>query len=116
MPVKFPCGVCKKSVNKNHRTLQCDICSRWVHIKCDLINKTNYSLLENSIELWFCINCINTNTPYSNIPNNELKLINQGSNYNFINNLNLNLFPTGNLNSKDDVDEEAIDDLPDEKV
>ena len=99
MPVKFPCGVCNKSVNKNHRALQCDICSKWIHIKCNLLNKTNYSLLENSTEPWFCINCINHNIPYSNIPNNELELINQGINYNFNNNLNLNLFPTDNLNS-----------------
>ena len=64
-----------------------------------ILNKTNYSLLENSIEPWFWINCINNNIPYSNIPNNELELINQGINYNFNNNLNLNLFPTDNLNS-----------------
>ena len=33
-PLKFPCGVCKKNIAKNHRAITCIICKYKVHIKC----------------------------------------------------------------------------------
>ena len=41
--IKFPCGVCSKSVANNHRTLCCDRCDKLVHMKCNFLNKKNLS-------------------------------------------------------------------------
>jgi len=30
----YPYGVCKESVARTHRELQCDNCVKWFHIKC----------------------------------------------------------------------------------
>ena len=37
----FPCGICNKNVNKNHRAFKCDnkTCNQWVHIKCNILSK-----------------------------------------------------------------------------
>ena len=32
--IKFPCGVCKKSVRSNQRGVACDCCDLWFHTKC----------------------------------------------------------------------------------
>ena len=40
---KFPCGVCSKPVANNHNALCCDSCDKWVHIKCNFLNKKNLS-------------------------------------------------------------------------
>ena len=34
MVVQFPCLVCNRTVAKNHRAGQCDLCDSWVHIAC----------------------------------------------------------------------------------
>ena len=54
---KYPCGICKKSVNSNHRALQCDICDFWVHIKCNGLSDSDYLRLQLSDEKWFCSKC-----------------------------------------------------------
>ena len=57
MKVKCPCLVCGRSVAKNHRALQCDFCDKWVHIKCNLIDKKTYEMLKLDETPWSCINC-----------------------------------------------------------
>ena len=49
MVIKYPCGVCEKAVAKNHNALMCDICDKWVHIKCNCVSKDLYNsyILEN---------------------------------------------------------------------
>ncbi|XP_057310678.1 uncharacterized protein LOC130648640 [Hydractinia symbiolongicarpus] len=62
--INFPCGVCGKSVNSNHKAIQCDICKFWIHIKCNGLNADDYISLQNSDELWFCCKCINKILPF----------------------------------------------------
>ena len=31
---KFPCGVCIKNVNSNHKAMECEDCLTWYLIKC----------------------------------------------------------------------------------
>ena len=35
----FSCGVCSKTVANNHNALCCDSSDKWVHIKCNFLNK-----------------------------------------------------------------------------
>ena len=36
---KFPCGVCSKSVANNINARCRDSCDKWVHIKCNFLDK-----------------------------------------------------------------------------
>ena len=62
MTIKFPCKICKKSVNSNHRSIQCDLCDNWIHLKCNNLNDIDYNVLKNSNEPWYCISCTTVNT------------------------------------------------------
>ena len=55
---KFPCGICLKTVANNHNALCCDSCDKWVHIKCNFLNKYTYKKLQKDNFPWFCVNCI----------------------------------------------------------
>ena len=36
--IKYPCGVCAKSVNKNQKVVYCNNCLNWYHRKCNGIS------------------------------------------------------------------------------
>ena len=73
MVIQDPCGICKKPVANNHYAIKCDICDKWVHIKCNYVSKDSYNQyidenLDQEIEekdksKWICIKCINSNLP-----------------------------------------------------
>ena len=44
--VNFPCSVCEKPVAINHEAVCCDICNKWVHIRCNNICKKTYRCLK----------------------------------------------------------------------
>ena len=72
--VAYPCGVCNRAVAKNHMAIECDICKKWIHIKCNLLNKSDYTTFqsaEKEAEIFICINCISENIPFSKLNNNE---------------------------------------------
>lgn len=56
------CGVCGKNVNSSDKSLQCDTCGDWCHIKCGGVTKQHYrqmvQLDESNIEIqWNCPPC-----------------------------------------------------------
>ncbi|XP_060578354.1 uncharacterized protein LOC132735428 [Ruditapes philippinarum] len=60
-PGPFKCGICLRTVAKNHRALCCDQCDKWIHIKCAGIAPARYTELGNSEESWFCQPCDSIN-------------------------------------------------------
>ena len=75
--ITFPCGVCKKTVVKNHKAIECTLCGLWVHIKCNNLDKKDYAFyqdVKNEHEPFFCINCISDNIPYSVLNNTEFSI------------------------------------------
>jgi len=62
----------------------CDVCDKWIHIKCNNVSKDLYNSYvienENSLpsEKWICIKCINSNLPFSSINDECLYLNNKG--------------------------------------
>ena len=68
---KFPCVKCNRNVGKRHRAVCCDICNRWVHIKCNLINPNDYKKLQNDPSPFYCIQCTTTIFPFGKITDNE---------------------------------------------
>lgn len=75
--MKHPCGTCCKSVNSNHRAVQCDICNKWHHIRCSLLDDKTYQYLMQTYDAWYCLNCIKTIYPFAT---EEIKLTLQGKN------------------------------------
>ena len=75
MTKTFPCSFCAKNVNVNHRAVCCDICNRWIHIKCNNLNQNDYFLLKNDPNPFDCICSLKDNVPFTNLTNNELILV-----------------------------------------
>ena len=75
------CGLCNKVVRSNHRAIQCDICDKWIHAKCNHINKTRYeTFIETSDLKWNCFKCDQDTIPFANSCNEEFRLTMQGKN------------------------------------
>ena len=84
MVIKYPCGLCAKSVAITHNALVCDICEKWVHIKCNFVSKDLYNsyidenknplINDNDKSKWICINCINYNLPFANLDDKSFYL------------------------------------------
>ena len=68
---KFPCSICTKNVNANHNAICCDFCNQWIHIKCNLLSKIDYTKLKTDIDPFFCLSCITVNIPFSGLTYNE---------------------------------------------
>ena len=61
-----------KAVGRKHKSVQCDQCNLWVHIKCNRIDIHTYNLLKLSDLPWYCITCTRLILPFSNITNLDL--------------------------------------------
>ena len=59
----FICVVCKKIVNNN--CIFCNICDQWLHFKCSKLSKSQFYLLSQSNEPYFCYSCIEQEMPFS---------------------------------------------------
>ena len=81
--IKFPCGICKKSVAKNHKAIQCDKCDCWIHIKCQYLDSNDYQQYQNDNSRTFiCIPCKADIFPFTNLNNNEFDvLLSKGINF-----------------------------------
>ena len=80
MVINDPCAVCKRSVHRNHRSVQCDLCHLWVHIGCNNITPSSYEDLitennnadipENKKTKFLCNTCLNNEFPFGNQSHN----------------------------------------------
>ena len=55
----YPCGFCSKKITEKMKSVQCDLCNYWNHIKCDDIDDKTYEALKKSTksELYYCKVC-----------------------------------------------------------
>ena len=76
-------GICEKTTASNHRKLNCSICSRYIHLKCNKFDKNDHDYYKKNNKLiFFCINCLGENLPLQNLKDNELMLTLAGINFN----------------------------------
>ena len=90
---KFPCGVCQNTVAKNHNGVYCDSCDRWVHLKCNFLNKNTYKKIQKDNSPWFCINCVKNQLPFqtqANICNQQHNSLDKSTLSDLLENLDLN--------------------------
>ena len=68
----YPCSVCSKNVNNNHQAICCDICDRWVHVRCNLLDTKDYTEMKNdSTKIFYCISCIKQNMPFTKLTDHD---------------------------------------------
>ena len=68
---KFPCKICAKNVLDKDQAVQCDLCERWIHIKCNNLNYLYYKYLQNCDGSWYCIECCSTIFPFNSLSSNK---------------------------------------------
>ena len=68
---KFPCRVCAKNVHDRDKTVQCDLCEFWVHIKYNNLNYLVYRYLQNCDGSWHFIKCYSTISPFKSLLSNK---------------------------------------------
>ena len=61
----------QKTCCKNHRTIACDNCDIWQHIKCIEITPKEYEEVKHSSCVWICTTCDQQNLSDSLIDNQD---------------------------------------------
>ena len=58
---KIPCNICGKNIRGNAKAVCCDVCDKWIHIKCNSISPNRYDELcdEENDKSFYCIKCFN---------------------------------------------------------
>ena len=64
---KISCGVCTKTIAKNHRRIQCNLCNSSVHIKCNKTDPKTYNDIIKEKQMVICLNCQINNIPFQNL-------------------------------------------------
>ena len=52
------CKVCLEAVKRSDMAILCDQCDKWIHIKCNSLDKLDYEMLKSKVDPWFCITLI----------------------------------------------------------
>ena len=69
------CGVCDKVIATNHKHLECYLCTKSIHIRCNKFDeKTFKRFKENKEHIFYCIKCMDENIPFQNLTEKELKM------------------------------------------
>ena len=74
MPEKpNPCGICCKNISNHCKSVFCNHCNFWVHIKCNNISVSEYVQLQNEPDdvPWFCKKCTMDMFPFGLLTNEE---------------------------------------------
>ena len=82
--MKQPRGICLKAVTKKHSSIQCNLCDKWIHIKCNQIDKLMYEKVK-TLNNWYCLICTKTFLPFSNVTDLELSTTLAGTSLKFNN-------------------------------
>ena len=51
----------------------CEICNKWLHLRCSKLTKLQFSTIWKSNEDWFCESCVQEILPFAQIDNSKLK-------------------------------------------
>ena len=60
---KIQCGICTKTIAKNHRKIKCQSCNTQVHIKCNQTDVKTYKSIINGNLTEICFKCKTSNEP-----------------------------------------------------
>ena len=69
------CALCDKTIAKCHKKLECNLCKKYDHIKCNRLNATDYDKITKSNSAFTCFNCIASQFPFTNMPDNQFDML-----------------------------------------
>ena len=74
-----PCGICHKKILARGKSIFCNHCKFWVHIRCNDISYSEYKELQKEPDdvPWFCLNCTADMFPFGSLDNEELSNLNE---------------------------------------
>ena len=75
MPVKFPCISCKCPVKVNQRSIFCDVCDNWIHLKCTSLSYDNYHILSSSNDPWIGHVCLSMSLPFNSLDSSDFQSV-----------------------------------------
>ena len=80
MTATSPCSICTKNVRKG---LCCEICDKWVHLKCNILDDKEFNYHKKNPEAPFqCLKCMENLIPFSTLNDNQFDIaVKQGVNY-----------------------------------
>ena len=78
-----PCSICNKPVSFAQNGIECDGCWKWVHSRCNKLDKKGYEYHSKHPEAQFtCLQCLEDHIPLSKLDNNQFNLLQKyGVNY-----------------------------------
>ena len=72
MTEHYPCRVCTLEVEDDDKSVQCDLCDRWIHIKCAEINHQKDEKLQKDPLASYCADC-KTEISFPTLSNKDSK-------------------------------------------
>lgn len=84
MVLKHYCGVCVKFIQSNQKAIFCDLCKKWIHLKCTELSRVDYISLDGSPNEWFCSPCLQNLFPFNQI-DDDIEFVLAIQDYNFLN-------------------------------
>ena len=75
---KSSCGVCTKTIAKNHQNIYCELCNCRVHIKCNKTDVKTYNSVVKENKKVTCISCQLENIPFQSLTDIEFSAVNKG--------------------------------------
>ena len=76
------CKLCDSVEAKNHKVIEWNLCSRWVHIKCNRLGDKDYTAyIADPSKHFFCIDCCNFIFPFNSLTNMQQQLTSKGIEY-----------------------------------
>ena len=86
--LRWPCSICNKNVTHSIKGIQCNLCDKWSHIKCNGITVNEYEHLDDEFTEWFCLYCSiklnHNNFPFTLVDNSEINNINNSDSMHFL--------------------------------
>ena len=93
---KYPCGVCKKTIAKNHKAIRCNVCNYKVHIKCNKTDATDFKKM-NEEDAILCIICKEEIIPFQRLTDQQFYVTSFKGVNKDVDSLNQSLFPSTSL-------------------
>ena len=77
---KTYCGICTRTIGKNHRYILCKSCNSKAHIKCNKTDVKTYNKIIKEKHSVICIKCKVDNIPFQHLSDLEFSAVNKGLN------------------------------------
>ena len=69
-------------VAKNHHAIECNICCRWIHLKCNKLSEKEYNFFQENINMpFFCIKCMADSIPFLTLDDKQFEFTAKGIDY-----------------------------------